>query len=60
MSRPATKIAGALFFLAVFGSIGFFLVWSDAQNRQVAQRTLLLGLGAGLVAVPLGALIAWV
>ncbi len=60
MSRPVTKIAVPLFFLAVFGSIGFFLVWSDAPNRQVAQRTLLLGLGAGLVAVPLGAVIAWV
>ena len=59
MGRRA-KIVAFLICLATVVSISLLFFWGDVQDRQVAIRTLALGFGAGLVAVPIGIAITWV
>ena len=41
-------------------SLGLLCFGASAEDREVALRTLALGTGAGLIAVPLGVVITWV
>jgi iron(III) transport system permease protein len=59
MDRQA-KIVAFLICLATVVSISLLFFWGGVQDRQVAIRTLALGFGAGLVAVPIGIAITWV
>ncbi|MCH2183263.1 MAG: hypothetical protein MK108_14785 [Mariniblastus sp.] len=46
--------------VATILSFGLLFFGANAEDRQVALRTLALGLGAGLIAVPMGIAITWV
>lgn len=59
-SQRATQILSGLWLTITAGLILFFCFQASAADREIATRTLMLGLGAAAISIPLGSLLTWV